>query len=131
SAQLACVYAVVFLATAVSRFFTPARLSIVADVVEPEKQPKAAGLGQATMALAGLIGPPLAAPLLFVTGIHWALLLDAASFAVSFAVIAAVRVPAVPGGPVERAPRAGMWREMAEGARAILNSRVLVALVVA
>jgi MFS family permease len=127
-AQLACVYAVVFVTSAVSRFFTPARFAIVADVVPPEQQARASGIGQATMGLAGLIGPPLAAPLLFTAGIQWALIVDAVSFAISFAAIYLVRVPARPGVATAST---GVWSELRAGATTFLASRVLLAVAVA
>ncbi len=82
------------------------------------------------MALASLIGPPLAAPLLFTVGIQWALLVDAASFVLSFLAIALVRVPARPAAPASTV-KPSVWRELRAGAGAFLGSRVLVAVMVA
>jgi MFS family permease len=128
-AELAIVYAVVFLTSTVSRFFTPARFAIIADVVPPEQQARASGIGQATIGLAGLIGPPLAAPLLFTAGIQWALVVDAVSFVVSFLAILAVRAPDRPERAETGAPQ-GVWRELRAGAAMFLGSRVLVAVMV-
>lgn len=130
SGQLACIYAVVVVSTAISRFFTPARFAIVAAIVEPAKRAKAASIGQATAAMAGMIGPPLAAPLLFGSGVVWALVIDAASFGLSFLAIAAVRAPAA--APVHRRAQAGsgVWTELRTGAGLVIGSRVLLAIVV-
>lgn len=57
---------------------------------------RASGAGQASFAAGGIIGPPLAAPLLFAVGVRWALLLNALSFVVSFLAVRAVRAPATP-----------------------------------
>lgn len=129
SGQLACIYAVVVVSTAISRFFTPARFAIIAAIVEPAKRAKAASIGQATAAMAGMIGPPLAAPLLFGSGVVWALVIDAASFGLSFLAIAAVRAPAA---PVRRRAQAGsgVWTELRTGAGLVIGSRVLLAIVV-
>lgn len=128
AAQLTCIYVVVFVSTAISRFFTPARFAVVADIVAPEQQAKASGIGQATMALAGIIGPPIAAPLLFSTGVAWALAINALSFGVSFLTLYPVRVPAV--ARPAAAARQGIWSELRAGFGAITGSQLLVAIVV-
>jgi len=94
--ELAVVYAAIVCNTVVSRFFVPARFTIIADLVPEHKQSRASSITQATGAAAGIIGPPLAAPLLFTAGVEWALALNALSFVFSFAVIRSVRAPAAP-----------------------------------
>jgi MFS family permease len=83
--EIAAIYLAVALESAAAQFFNPARLATLGQIVPPADQPKASGLLQATGNLALVIGPPLAAPLLFVVGPRWALAIDAASFAGSFA----------------------------------------------
>jgi MFS family permease len=126
AAQLACIYTVVFICSAVSRFFTPARFAVVADIVPADEQAKASAIGQSTMALAGIVGPPLAAPLLFTAGVQWALLANAASFVWSFLLVRSMRLAA--SDAKEPAARPGFWPEMRAGLRAMLASRVLVAI---
>ncbi|BCB82881.1 hypothetical protein Psuf_001940 [Phytohabitans suffuscus] len=128
-ATLAVVYATVFVSTAISRFFTPARFAVVADVVEPDQRAKASGIGQASMAIAGIVGPPLAAPLLFGVGVGWALLINAASFFVSFLFLYGVRTPGPEAG--RQVPqRPGLWSELRAGLAVVGGSRILVALLV-
>jgi len=91
--RLAAVYTVVFLAAACAQFFTPARTALLGDIVEDALQPRAASLSQVTFALATIIGPPLAAPLLFAFGVQWALVINAASFLASFLAIRAIHPP--------------------------------------
>jgi MFS family permease len=51
------------------QFYGPARLAVIGDVVEGTvDRTRAIGIGQATAATAAIIGPPLAAPLLFTVG---------------------------------------------------------------
>ncbi|MFC0529784.1 MFS transporter [Phytohabitans kaempferiae] len=126
---LAVIYATVFVSTAISRFFTPARFAVVADVVEPEHRAKASGIGQASMAIAGIVGPPLAAPLLFGVGVGWALVINAASFFVSFLFLYGVRTPAPEAGRAVP-QRPGVWSELRAGLAVVGSSRVLVALLV-
>ena len=127
--QLGAVYAVVVLATVVSRFAIPARFTIIADVVPEPDRPRASGIVQGTGAAAGIIGPPLAAPLLFTAGVEWALAVDALSFVLSFFVIWNVRVPATAAPrPVEGA--GGFWRQFHVGLTAILRSQVVLSMVI-
>lgn len=92
-AQLAFVYGVVAAASCFAQFFNPSRLAILGLIVDRADRSKASGLLQATASFAGIIGPPLAAPLLFTLGVQWALIADAASFAFSFLAIRAIRLP--------------------------------------
>jgi MFS family permease len=90
---------VVLLATAAAQFFNPARTVIIADVVPDDSLGRASSYGQTTVAIAGIIGPPLAAPLLVGVGVQWAIAVNALSFVVSFIAIRAVRVGPVPAQP--------------------------------
>lgn len=130
-ATLALIYAVVLLSATAAQFFNPARFALIGDVVEGDAdRTRAAGIGQATSAFAAIIGPPLAAPLLFTIGLRWALLLNAVSFLVSFAAVRAVRLP----GPASDRPAAvpqGVGRELLAGLRLIGGNRILRAMIVA
>jgi MFS family permease len=126
--QLSLVYAVVLLASVCAQFFTPARFALIGDIVTAEERPKASSLGQVTMSVASIIGPPLAAPLLFVLGVQWSILLNALSFVLSFLLIWAIRVPAQRSAG-ESGP-AGLWRELGAGLRFFGRSRVLMAVLV-
>jgi MFS family permease len=90
---LALIYTVVLLATGVAQFFQPARFTFIGDVVNGDvERARAAGFGQSLSFTAAVVGPPLAAPLLFQTGPYWALFINAASFVVSFLLIRAIKV---------------------------------------
>lgn len=91
--QLGIMYGVVFLTAACAQFFNPARLALLGDVVEEPQRPQAFGMQQVTQSIASILGPPIAAPLLFGFGVQWALLINALSFGLSFLAIAAVRAP--------------------------------------
>lgn len=128
--RLAVVYAIVFLAAACAQFFTPARTALLGDIVEADLQPRAASLSQVTFALATIIGPPLAAPLLFAFGVQWALIINAVSFLASYLAIRAIHPPRQMVS-TERASRAGFLREWVQGVRFYFGNRVLTALLVA
>jgi MFS family permease len=130
-ATLAAIYAVVLLASAAAQFFNPARFALIGDVVTGDAdRARAAGVGQATSAIAAIIGPPLAAPLLFTVGVRWALLLNALSFLVSYAAVRSVQIaaPPHPAGTAP-APGRGMWRELGDGLRLVARSPLLRAII--
>jgi Na+/melibiose symporter-like transporter len=90
---------------------------------------RAAGIGQATTATAAIVGPPLAAPLLFTVGLQWALLVNVASYVVSYVAISSVRTsPAAPAQPDAAAPASSIRREFVDGLRFFGRNRFLVAL---
>jgi MFS family permease len=94
---LAVIYAAVFVLNAVGQFFGPARFATIGEVVHGETdRTRAAGIGQATTAIAAIVGPPLAAPLLFTVGLQWALLLNAVSYLFSYAAIRSLTPPPGP-----------------------------------
>ena len=72
-----------------AQFFNPARLAIIGELVPEDRRAQASGLTQLTSSLALIVGPTLAAPAYFQFGPGSALLVNAASFAVSCAAIAA------------------------------------------
>ena len=91
--QLGLMYVVMMLASVCSQLFSPARMTLISDLVEPEERAKATGLNQTTSRIALIFAPSLAAILLFGFGPLWAILLNAFSFFCSFLAILAVRLP--------------------------------------
>ncbi|MFC8273123.1 MFS transporter [Streptomyces sp. NPDC057271] len=143
---LALIYTTVLVLNAAARFFAPARFTVIADVVTGDAdRARAAGITQATSQTVLIVGPPLAAPLLFTVGLQWALLFNALSYLVSYLAIRAVRVP-VPVSTPEARPaeeggteeptgrraegRAGVLPEFMAGLRFFARSSFLVALLV-
>ncbi|MFD6162960.1 MFS transporter [Nocardia sp. NPDC060256] len=86
-ATLAAVYAVVAATAAVAQFFNPSRFATVAAVVAEQDRPRAFGLTSASANAAAILGPPLAAPLLFSMSAVWALVVNMVSFLISYALI--------------------------------------------
>lgn len=137
AAQLALVYAAVALAASFSQFFNPSRLAVLGAVVPKADLPRASGLLISSMYTASIIAPPLATLVLFGAGVRWALIINAASFAASFATIwllrpgeggpAAAASAATQAGRGGQAGRAGYWHEFRAGLRFFGTSRVLVA----
>jgi MFS family permease len=91
--RLAVVYCDVALITIFAQFFGPAQFALVKDIVPQEKQDQALETSQAIQGLSVIIGPPVAAALVFGLGVQWALLLNALSFVVAFFAILAIEAP--------------------------------------
>ncbi|WP_435971591.1 MFS transporter [Streptomyces sp. Qhu_M48] len=136
-AWLGVVYATVLLLHAAGQFFSPARFAILADLVTGEAdRARAAGIAQATGETAWIIGPPLAAPLLFTAGLQWALLFNALTYAVSYVAIRSIGIRATaagttrPGGTRKSTGKrqGGLRAEFVAGVRFFARSRFLVAL---
>jgi MFS family permease len=126
AAQLAILYAVIVACSSFDQFFTPSRLAVLGAIVPADFQPAASGRLSASFALSQVIGPPIAAPLLITLGVQWALIVNAASFAVSFVTIRAIKVPwRADASPAEKE---SFGREFRAGIRYFARSTVLVAL---
>ncbi len=126
---LGLIYAVVVLVNVGEQFFRPSTMALIQDIVPPERQASAIGLSQVSMSIALIIGPSVAAPLYAAFGPTWAILIDAATFAISFLTIFALRAPR--HDPARQTQRAGFWRELWAGFRFYFSNRVLVTLLVA
>jgi MFS family permease len=125
--MLGAIYAVVFLINAGTQFVGPASLALVGDIVREPDRPRASGLTQVIFALATIVGPPIAAPLLFAFGVQWALVIDAASFLVLFVFASAIRAPKA-ATSVAAGDQGHFWRELGQGIAYFFRSRVLVGL---
>jgi MFS family permease len=131
--QLGAIYSIVFLVSVCSQFFNPALFAFIAVTVAEPERTRASGLRQASASMAGLVGPALAAALFVGTGLVWALLLNALSFAISFLAIVAIRIPGSPreAVPPELAQRQeGFLREFGAGLRFFIGNRILMTLLV-
>jgi MFS family permease len=128
-AWLTVIYADVFALNAAGQFFGPARFTIIGDIVSGDAdRARAAGLGQATNATAAIVGPPIAAPLLFTVGLQWALLFNAVSYAVSFLAIRSIELEPSARQDARGGQRAGLFREFVAGLRFFGGNRFLVTL---
>lgn len=126
--QLGAIYLTVFLASICSQFFTPARAVLIGDIVGKDQLGRASGLAQTSQSIAMIMGPPLAAPVLFSFGVQWALLFNAFSFLVSFVCVRAVNAPVVTQN--EKQGKTNFRREFFEGIAFSFQNRVLQVLFV-
>ena len=123
-AQLGILYSVLAAASCFAEFFNPSRLAILGAIVPADDLPKASGQLQAAAAFAQILGPPIAAPLLVTFGVQWALILDAASFGISFLCVRAIRVTQRPAAVAQE--RASFRAEFRTGIGYFAGNKVLV-----
>lgn len=127
---LGVTYIDIFLITSCAQFFVPAQLALIKDIVEPPKQDQAIEMTQAIQALAVVIGPPVAAVLVFGLGIQWTLLLNALTFVFCFLAVVAIAAP--PSASSLEAGETGHFsREFAAGVGYVLQHRVLHTILIA
>jgi MFS family permease len=125
AADLIVVYAVVAAESSLAQFFNPSRLALVGLIVAPEDRPRASARLQATVSATFIIAPPIATPMLFAFGIQWAIIIDAASFMLSFAVIRSIRSP-TSARPLS--DRSGFRAEFRDGLRFFITCPALIAM---
>jgi MFS family permease len=122
--RLAVVYLDVALISSFAQFFLPAQFALIKDVVPNEQQDQAQEVSQAIQGLSVIIGPPLAAALVFGLGVGWALLLNAGSFVV--VVLALVTIQAPPSARSVAPGEIGHFsREFLDGVGYVTGHRVL------
>lgn len=125
--QLGIIYAVLFGCSTCSQFFGSSRLALIGMLVSREDRPRAIGLLQATQGTVSILGPALAALLLFSLGVQWALILNALSFVVSFLTLQAMRLSGS-GSTASKQPSSHFLRELSEGFRFFAGNPGLVTL---
>lgn len=99
---------------AASGFDNPATLPLVAGTTEGDGRQAANALMGIASSATSIAGPALAGVLIFTAGAGWAFVLDAATFAVSAATLALIKVRPVPAtsGSSLRADLAQGWAEV-------------------
>jgi MFS family permease len=133
---LPTLYASVFLISALSRLFMPAKSGVLQVIVPGEQQAQASSISQSTFALSFIIGPALASPLYFAVGPVIACIINAISFFVSALTIRAIVASREALHPYayrqEEHPAAGIRpvaRELFAGYRFVAKTRVLLMVV--
>jgi MFS family permease len=129
-ARLVIIYAVVAAESCFAQFFNPCRLALLGLIVPEPELPRASGQIQATGSLASVLGPSLAGSVLFAAGVQWALIIDALSFAVSFAAIRGLRLPPFTA-PEPATGQTSFRTEFREGLRFFVRNRIVLTVCVA
>lgn len=128
--QIGSIYGVVLAASICGQFFAPARFTILSEILPAASQGQASAIEQTSSSMTKIIGPFLAAPLLFVLGVQWALLANALSFVISFLAILAIRVPRSSAEKEASAQDTGFFAEFGKGIRFYRESRFMLTLFV-
>ncbi|HZU69917.1 MAG TPA: MFS transporter [Ktedonobacteraceae bacterium] len=128
--RIVAVYIDVVALTIFAQFFIPAQFALIKDIVPEQKQDQALETSQAIQGLSIIIGPPVAAALVFGLGVAWALVLDACSFMIVLFAIFAIQAP--PSAHSLAPGEAGHFsREFLDGLGYVINHRVLRTILVA
>jgi MFS family permease len=127
--QLGAIYVTVFLTNLCAQFFRPAQMALLGDIVPEPYRVRASGLSEMTANFALIIGPSLAAPLFFASGVQWALLVDALSFVVSFATIFAIHPPPA-ARSIEADQETHFLGEFSQGLRFYFSNRILTTILI-
>lgn len=135
--RLPAIYTSVFLISAFSRFFMPAKAGIMQVIVADEQQPQAASISQATFALSFIIGPAIASPLYFAVGPIVACIINAVSFLISAISVRAIRASKEALHPHLKADTQrsasgvkAVLRELIAGLQFVVQTRVLLIVVI-
>lgn len=128
--QIGSIYVIVFAASICGQFFDPARFTILSEILPEAQRARASAMEQTSGSVVKIIGPFLAAPLLFVVGVQWALIVNALSFVVSFIAIMAIRVPADVVAGSESKEKASFLCELKEGMSFYRQSRLMMTLLI-
>jgi MFS family permease len=123
--SLGWVYAAIAVSNAAGQFFNQALLAMIAKTVPDDMRTRAFSARGSAASVLRIVGPPLAAPLLFTAGVEWALLINAASFAASSLLL---RQTSWDSRPEQSATEGSFWASVAGGARAVRRNRVLLAI---
>ncbi|HEU5346984.1 MAG TPA: MFS transporter [Ktedonobacterales bacterium] len=127
---LGVTYIAIFLQTSCAQFFLPAQLALIKDIVPEPRQDQAIEMTQAIQGLAVVIGPPVAAALVFGLGTQWALLLNAVSFGLCFwAAVAIISPPSA--SSLEHWEAGHFSREFVAGVSYVIHHNVLRTVLIA
>ncbi|WML44810.1 MFS transporter [Neobacillus sp. PS3-40] len=91
--NLLLVFIVLFIRSAVSKFFAPAEMSVLQGVLDKEQYMKASGLNQTVMGLFMLFGVGLGALSYHYLGIKGSVIIDGVSFIISAILIRSCAIP--------------------------------------
>jgi MFS family permease len=135
SGWLWVVYAVAFVQSCFGVFNEPAENSLLPALVGDERLVSANSLNATNNNLARLAGPALAGLVVGWFGLVGVVVVDAASYLVSAALVSLISARSAPERPEEAPPAdaggaaaafSGVWREWAEGLRLVGTGRVLL-----
>jgi DHA3 family macrolide efflux protein-like MFS transporter len=124
TADLPLAFAAAFLLSSFSVFFYPARTALLPNIVKEDDLMSANGWMQVGQTIARLSGPILAGIVVGRWGTNTAFWIDAVSYMVSAVLVLGI-VGAVTRAKAEEDTKQPAWKDLAEGVRYALGSRLL------
>lgn len=129
------VFAVLFLRSAIQKFFFPAEHGMVQGILEKDDYTTAAGLNQLVMSLFMLFGNGLGIFVYWTVGVYGAIAVDALSFAVSALLIKKAKVPLearLPNGAhaLNELNIRMVFKDFRKGFSYVLSSKLLSSLII-
>jgi len=125
---LVAILVVVALAGQVQTVYTPAAAAVIPQVVDEDDLTAANALNAAIENLVVILGPAVGAVLLVLDGVTFTIIVNAASFAASAAIVASMQTRSTPSD-VTRGGSAGVVRQITEGFDAVVGSPTVAAFV--
>ncbi|HLG65470.1 MAG TPA: MFS transporter [Ktedonosporobacter sp.] len=108
----ALIFVTVFLINTLNTFLSPARFSIMPEIVGLDLMATASGLSSSAGQVASLIGSALAGIVIFIVGAAWAVAIDAFSFACAAICIAIAHLPLKQPISPDDGSRSSFWQEI-------------------
>lgn len=127
-------FAILFLRSAISKFFTPAEMSLMQGIMKPEQYVKASSLNMSIMGIFMLFGMSMGSAAYYYLGIEGAIIIDTASFIISGILLATCHFPAEVRQPNGKAKLRdlnlkSMAADFGAGFKYIVRSRLLLAII--
>jgi len=123
------IFVTVFLLNSLNSFLSPARFSIMPEIVSHDLLATAAGVSASTKQLAALLGNALAGVVIATVGTTWSLAIDAVSFLFASIAIIIAPLPRRTNILPAHEQRPSLLREIMDGWQAIMDLPLVQALV--
>lgn len=101
---------VVFFLSTVSRFFYPARMSLIPEILDRDILVEANSLSQMTYMLSVILGPMIATSMIYLLGYFWIFVFDSLSYLFSAFMLSLIRY-----SPILKMGKKSPFRELVEG----------------
>lgn len=131
---LPIVFLLLFLRSAVTKFYAPAETAMIQGILKEEQYVKASGLNQSVFGVFMLFGTGIGAFVYHTVGVLGAVAVDAAGFLITALLIRSLKVPVevrLPNGkqPLSSLNMKSVWEDFRGGFQYIASRKLLVALI--
>lgn len=126
---MACGLGALLVTNVASQFINPAKLVITSQAVPGDFRTLATSVTMTTTMTLSVVAPPLSGPLYAAAGATAALVINAASFAISLLFLSRLDVP-IPTSDRQNTGATGVWKDLTEGFRFAWNDGPLRAMLI-